>query len=87
MPSAAPKIARIDGFEIACRLGAPIGNAWQMFDTRASLLVSVTADTGAVGWGETWGETWAHPEVPMSARISARSRTRSAGPWRPRARR
>lgn len=54
MLSAPPKIARIDGFEVGCRLSEPIGNARLMFDTRASLLVAITADSGEVGWGETW---------------------------------
>jgi D-galactarolactone cycloisomerase len=54
MLSAAPKVTRIDGLEIACRLSEPIGNSRQMFDSRAVLVVAVTTDTGAVGWGETW---------------------------------
>ena len=59
MSSAAPRIIRIDGFEVACRLREPIGNSRLTFDTRSSLLVRVTADSGASGWGETW----AHVEM------------------------
>jgi len=54
MLSTPPRIVRIDGYEVACRLSEPIGNSRQMFDSRASLLVALTTDAGAVGWGESW---------------------------------
>jgi D-galactarolactone cycloisomerase len=54
MLSAPPKIARIDGYEIACQLREPIGNSRQMFDRRSALLIAVTSECGATGWGETW---------------------------------
>lgn len=48
------RIARIDGFEIACTLPEPIGNAMRFFDRRVTLLVRLTDSDGQVGWGETW---------------------------------
>lgn len=54
MQSDPPRIMRIDGYELACRLAEPIGNSQQTFDTRTALLVAVTTDRGDVGWGETW---------------------------------
>jgi D-galactarolactone cycloisomerase len=54
MTSTAPKIIRIEGFEIACRLSEAIGNCRQMFDSRSSLIVAVTTDAGVTGFGETW---------------------------------
>lgn len=54
MLSAPPKIRRIDGFELTAKLSETVGNSRQMFDRRGALLLRVTSDTGAVGWGETW---------------------------------
>jgi D-galactarolactone cycloisomerase len=48
------RITRIDGFEIACTLPEPIGNAMRFFDRRVTLLVRLTDADGQVGWGETW---------------------------------
>lgn len=53
-PSNDTRIVRIDGFELACTLPEPIGNAMRFFDQRLALLVRLTAADGQVGWGETW---------------------------------
>ena len=54
MLSAPPKIIRIEGFELTARLSETVGNSRQMFDHRGALLLRVTSDIGAAGWGETW---------------------------------
>lgn len=48
------RIVRVDGFEIACDLPEPIGNAMRFFDRRVTLLLRLTDADGHVGWGETW---------------------------------
>jgi D-galactarolactone cycloisomerase len=50
----AHRIVRVDGFEIACTMPERMGNSRMFFDSRRSLLVSVTTAGGVVGWGETW---------------------------------
>src|SRR5688500_13004100 len=61
-----PRIVRIDGFEVACRLPEVIGNSSRFFDQRTALLLSVTAADGTVGWGETWA-------MPAAAAAALRS--------------
>lgn len=54
MLSTPPGIVRIDGFELSAQLRETVGNSRTMFDRRGALLLRITSDTGAVGWGETW---------------------------------
>lgn len=48
------KITEINGYEVSCRLPEPQGNSTGYFDSRSSLIVSITLEDGATGWGETW---------------------------------
>lgn len=54
MLSTPPEIIRIEGFELTAQLSETVGNSRQMFDRRGALLLRVTSNTGAAGWGETW---------------------------------
>ena len=51
---ASDRITRIDGFEIACDLPAPAGNALRTFTRRTALMIRLTTAGGISGWGETW---------------------------------
>jgi D-galactarolactone cycloisomerase len=48
------RIIRIDGFEIVHDMAEPAGNALRVFTRRGALLVRLTTESGASGWGETW---------------------------------
>lgn len=50
----ANRIASIEGFELSHRLPAPVGNSMRSFDRRQALLVRLTTQGGAIGWGESW---------------------------------
>ncbi len=52
-------IKTIEGFTLSCDLPQKVGNARALFDRRSALLVRITTDGGAVGWGESW----AYPEA------------------------
>jgi D-galactarolactone cycloisomerase len=47
-------IRKIEGFSLSCQLPHRVGNARVMFDRRSALLVRITTNDGAVGWGESW---------------------------------
>ncbi|TCT28204.1 mandelate racemase/muconate lactonizing enzyme family protein [Martelella mediterranea] len=48
------RISRIEGFEVACDMPAPAGNALRVFSRRGALLIRLSTEAGHVGWGETW---------------------------------
>ncbi|WP_180899707.1 mandelate racemase/muconate lactonizing enzyme family protein [Martelella soudanensis] len=48
------RISRIEGFEVACDMPEPAGNALRAFRRRGALLIRLTTEAGHVGWGETW---------------------------------
>jgi D-galactarolactone cycloisomerase len=52
--SRADEITAIEGFEVACKLPEPVGNAIRTFDRRTALIVKITTRGGAIGWGEAW---------------------------------
>jgi D-galactarolactone cycloisomerase len=54
-PKSSTTIVRIDGHEVVAKLPERYGNSHTFFDSRGSLLVSVTTANGVVGWGETFG--------------------------------
>lgn len=54
MAGAAERIVRVEGFEIACDLPEPVGNALRIFTRRSALLIRLTTAGGLSGWGETW---------------------------------
>lgn len=60
------KIVAVETFILRHPLAEPFGYSQMWYDTRAAMLVRVTTDTGAVGWGEAFG-----PPEPSAAIIDA----------------
>lgn len=60
------KIVAVETFILRHPLAEPFGYSQMWYDTRAAMLVRVTTDTGAMGWGEAFG-----PPEPSAAIIDA----------------
>jgi len=48
------KLQRIDAFVLDAPIENPVRNSFRTLASRTSLLVRVTDDDGAFGWGEVW---------------------------------
>lgn len=54
LPSSMTSIAKIDRWVLRAPIGRPLANAFGAMSNRPALFVRITADDGALGWGEVF---------------------------------